>query len=399
MKILVVCQHFYPEQFRINDICCELVKKGNDVTVLTGLPNYPGGKVLRSYKWFKNRKENYNGVKIIRCSLVGRGKSTLMMCINYVWFMFFGSIKALFMKKDFDIVYVYQLSPVTMSIPGIIVSKIKKIPIVIHCLDQWPISISTGGIKKESLIYKVLYKISRWIYNNATKITISSKSFVKYFVDELNISKKEKDLLYFPSYAENDYKNVGCCKNKYFDLLFAGNIGPAQSVETIIESANILRNEKNIRFHIVGDGLNYNNCIKLAKKYNLNNVKFYGFHDVSKMPKFYKLADAFLITMVDNEVVNNTLPAKVQSYMASGKPIIGAISGEVKKVIKEAKCGLCCDSLDYKKLSKLIKKASKENEKLKEWGKNAKAYYNKNFDKDKCIKQLINYFELIIKNK
>lgn len=399
MKILVVCQHFYPEQFRINDICCELVKKGNDVTVLTGLPNYPGGKVLKKYKWFRKRNENFNGVNIKRCSLVGRRKSTLMMCINYVWFMIFGSIKALFMKKDFDIVYVYQLSPVTMAIPGIIISKIKRIPLVIHCLDQWPISISTGGIKKESLIYKLLYKVSRWIYNNATKITISSKSFVKYFVDELNISKKEKDLLYFPSYAENNYKNVGYNKNKYFDLLFAGNIGPAQSVETIIESANILRNEKKIRFHIVGDGLNYNNCIKLVKKYNLKNVKFYGFHDVSKMPKFYKLADAFLITMVDNEVVNNTLPAKLQSYMASGKPIIGAISGEVKKVIKEAKCGLCCDSLDYKKLSKLIKKASKENEKLKEWGKNAKAYYNKNFDKDKCIKQLINYFELIIKNK
>ena len=114
------------------------------------------------------------------------------------------------------------------------------------------------------------------------------------------------------------------------------------------------------------------------------------------MPKFYKLADAFLITMVDNEVVNNTLPAKVQSYMASGKPIIGAISGEVKKVIKESKCGLCCDSLDYNKLAKLIKKASKENEKLKVWGKNAKIYYKKNYEKEKCIKKLTEYFELII---
>lgn len=393
MKILVVCQHFYPENFRINDICYELVKRGNDVTVLTGLPNYPKGKVLKEYKWFRNRNQVINGVKVKRCSLVGRGNSTLKMMINYMWFAIFGSIKALFMKKDFDIVYVYQLSPITMTWPAIIVKKMKKIPLVIHVLDQWPVSITTGGIKKSSLAYKILTNWSKKAYNKADVITCSSKSFKNYFINELGLNK-DKKFIYMPSYAESLYDNCKTTKNNKFDLLFAGNIGPAQSVETIIEAANLLRDEKNIVFHIVGDGLSKNDCETLTKKYNLKNVIFYGYHSVDEMKKYYELADAFLITMVDNEVVNSTLPAKVQSYMLAGKPIIGAISGEVKNVIKEANCGLCCDSLDYKNFAKMIKKAYNSDSKQK-WSKNAYKYYKDNFEKEKCINELENLFKNI----
>ncbi len=400
MKILVVCQHFYPEQFRINDICFELAKRKHEVTVLTGLPNYPKGKIYKDYRWFKNRNQLVNGVKIKRCSLVGRGKSTIKMAINYLWFLTFGSLKALFMKKDFDVVYVYQLTPITMVWPAIVVSKIKKIPLVIHCLDQWPISVTTVGINKNSLIYKILYKISRKTYNKADLITISSKSFKNYFENVLKISSKEKGLVYLPSYAESDYENVGITKNKTFDLVFAGNIGPAQSVETIVEAARILKDNKYIKFHIVGDGLSKSKCEDLSNNYKLDNITFYGFHNVSEMPKYYKLADAFLITMVNNEVVNNTLPAKVQSYMASEKPIIGAISGEVKEVIESADCGLCCESLDYKTLAKLILEASKSEDKIKKWSKNSIEYYNKNFKKDVCIKNLESLlYEVINKEK
>lgn len=397
MKILVVCQHFYPEQFRINDICFELAERGNEVTVLTGLPNYPKGKIFKEYKWHKNRNQIINNVKIKRCSLVGRGSSTFKMCINYIWFAFFGSLKALFMKKDFDIVYVYQLSPITMVWPAIIVSKIKKIPLIIHCLDQWPISVTVGGISKKSLIYKILYSISRSTYNKADLITVSSKSFKKYFEQVLKIRHDNKGLIYWPSYAESTYENINYEKNDIFDLVFAGNIGPAQSVETIIEAANILKNNKKIMFHIIGDGLNYSNCIKLKEKYKLTNVKFYGYHNVNDMPKYYKKADAFLITMVNNEVVNNTLPAKVQSYMVAGKPIIGAISGEVKKVIEEANCGLCCESLDYRALSKIILRASKNKDILQKWSKNSKEYYEKNFKKNICMDNLEKLFSQLIK--
>ena len=388
MKILVVCQHFYPENFRINDICYELKKRGHDVTVLTGLPNYPKGKVFKDYKWHKNRKQIINGVKVIRCSLVGRGSSLLGMIINYMWFAISGSIKAFFMKKNFDVVYVYQLSPITMTWPARVVKKIAKIPLIIHVLDQWPISITTGGVSKNSLPYKILTKWSKNAYNSADIISCSSKSFKDYFINELGISE-DKRFIYLPSYAEDDYKNINGEKNDNFDLVFAGNIGPAQSVETIIEAANLLKDKKQIKFHIVGDGLSYNSCRTLADKYNLDNVIFYGYHPVSDMPKYYSIADAFLITMVDNEVVNSTLPAKVQSYMVAARPIIGAISGEVSDVIKEADCGLCCKSLDYKGLANLILTASKS-DKLKDWSDNAYNYYEKHFKKEKCIDDLEN---------
>lgn len=386
MKILVVCQHFYPEEFRINDICYELKKSGHEVTVLTGLPNYPKGKVYKKYRWFKNRNEEFNGVKIIRAFLIGRGTNTFTMAINYAFFAIMASLKALFMKKDFDIIYAYQLSPISMVWPAILLKRITKKKLVIHCLDQWPISITIGGIKKTSFIYKLLFRLSKWTYMQADVITISSKSFEKYFINELNI--RNKRIIYWPSYAESNYKEIKYIEDSCFDLLFAGNIGPAQSVETIIETANILKKNSNIKFHIVGDGLNKDACEKLTQQYNLDNVIFYGFHPIEEMPKYYSMADAFLITMADNETVNNTLPAKIQSYMLSGKPIFGAINGEVKEVVKESNCGLCCDSLDYKALSKIILAAYKDQKMLKTWGKNGKLYYSKHFEKAKCIENL-----------
>ena len=394
MKILVVCQHFYPENFRINDICYELVKRGHEVTVLTGLPNYPRGKVLKNYRWHRKRKQIIKGVKIKRCSLIGRGKSTFTMIINYMSFALFASIKAIFMRKDFDLVYVYQLSPITMTWPAIVVQKMKKIPLIIHVLDQWPISITTGGISKKSVSYRILTRWSKQAYNSADLITCSSKSFKKYFVNELGISKNKK-FIYLPSYAESDYLDVGNVNNKTFDLLFAGNVGPAQSVETIIEAAKILKQYKRIKFHIVGDGLSLPKCQKMVEDYNLDNIIFYGYHAVSEMPQYYKLADAFLITMVDNEVVNSTLPAKVQSYMMAAKPIIGAIGGEVSEVIKSANCGLCCKALDYQKLADLILAASRS-KKLAEWGKNAYHYYLKNFEKKRCLDDLEKVFTSVI---
>lgn len=399
MRILVVCQHFYPEQFRINDICFEMVKKGHDVTVLTGLPNYPKGKVLKEYRFFKKRKQKIQGVNIIRVPLIGRGKTTIRMGLNYLSFLISGSLKAIFMKKDFDVVYVYQLSPITMAIPAIIVSKLSKTPLLIHCLDQWPISVTTGPISKNSLLYKFLFIISKRIYEKADLITISSKSFGEYFKTQLNITDKSKGLLYLPSYAEDDYRDIKNKDNDKFDLVFAGNIGPAQSVETIIQAANELKNNKEIIFHIVGDGLSKTLCENMAKSFKLKNVIFHGFHDVKEMPKFYSIADAFLITMVNNEVVNNTLPAKIQSYMLAGKPILGAVSGEVKTVIEDANCGLCCESLDYKGLAKNIIYAFEHQENIKTWSKNSKKYYDKYFNKEVCIDNLEEVLNQLIVSK
>lgn len=395
MKILVVDQHFYPEQFRINDICIELVKMGHDVTVLTGLPNYPKGKLYKGFRFFRKRNEVYKGIKIKRTSIICRGKSVLRMGINYASFAINASIKAFFMKKDFDIVYVFQTSPVSMAWPAIVVSKMKKIPLIIHILDQWPISIASGGFSKNSLFYKSMYRLSRKTYKKADVLSISSRGFEKYIKNELKIN--DIPIIYSPSYAEDTYKNTKKTNNKKFDLLFAGNIGPATCVETIIEAANLLKKNKDIVFHIVGDGLSKASCEKKVSEYGLDNVKFYGYCTVDEVKKYYDLADGFLITMDDNEVVNNTLPAKLQSYMVAAKPIFGAVSGEARETIIDSQCGLVVYSKDYEGLAKIIKDNYKKD--LSKYGRNALKYYEEHFEKDRCLDEMVKMFNKCIKEK
>ena len=189
MKILIAGQHFYPEQFRINDIAFSLAKRGHEVTVLTGLPNYPKGEIFPEYRHGKNRDEWVNGVHIIRCSLVGRGTSLLRFGLNYLWFAVAGSRKARSLKDKFDIVYCYETSPVSMCEPGIAYKKKNGVPFVINCLDQWPISVTAGPISDKSLFYKILYRYSVNTYRKADLITITSRSFLDYFENVLHLKK------------------------------------------------------------------------------------------------------------------------------------------------------------------------------------------------------------------
>lgn len=388
MKILVVGQHFYPEQFRINDICFSLAKRGHEVTMLTGLPNYPEGKIYPGYQHGENRDEWINGVHVIRCSLVGRGKNILQFGINYAWFAISGKLKAKELEGPYDIVFSYETSPVSMVAPAIVAKKKFHIPLIIDCLDQWPISVTAGPINEKSLFYKILYKYSVNIYKQADLITITSKSFESYFNNVLHLSTEKYGLKYWPQYAENIYAEAGRENNEVYDVLYAGNIGPAADVETIVKAAVKLKDKQNIFFHIVGDGMNREACEKIAKENQLDNIRFYGSYPVEKMKEFYTKADALLITMKDNQVVNYTLPAKMQSYMLSGKPIIGAINGETQRVIHDSKCGYCVNSGEYEKLANCILEASKDETDTKGLGKNAKKYYNQDFDKEKLLDEL-----------
>lgn len=389
MKILVVCQYFYPEQFKVNDICFELSKNGHAVTVLTGLPNYPHGKIERKYKWFRNRKENIYGVNVIRSWLIGRKSGKINLASNYLSFAVSSLVKSLFMKKDFDLILVYQLSPVTMALPGILMKKITKKPLVIYCHDLWPESISSAGISKNTVIYSLLLKISKWIYKQADQILLSSKLFENYFREMLHI---EEDFIYLPVYAESLFENIELQyhEKETLDLVFAGNIGEMQSVETIIYAANELKNENHIKWHIVGDGSARIKCENLATQLNLINVIFHGQYPMSEMPKFYNMADAFLVTLKANEFISYTLPNKVQSYMAASKPIIGAINGETQVVINESESGLCCDAEDFKALAVNVKLFEKEKKKRKTYGLNAKKYYEENFSKKIYFYRLYN---------
>ncbi|WP_214825870.1 glycosyltransferase family 4 protein [Exiguobacterium algae] len=381
MKILVVCQYYYPEPFRITDICESLVKNGHEVTVLTGLPNYPEGIVLDEYRYGNKRVEKINGVNVIRCFEIGRGKSNLRLFINYISFIISASIKSLSLKKKYDVVFVNQLSPVLMAIPGIIYKNKNRKKLLLYCLDLWPESLVAGGITEKSYIYKFFKIISKRIYNSADEIFISSNLFRDYFEEILNIN--DNNISYLPQYAENLFlENVEMDRNEKINFVFAGNIGDMQSVDTIVKAANEVKNNKDIVFHIVGDGSKLKECKNLTEKLNLKNIVYYGRLPLSKMPQIYGMADAMLITLKNNSNISYTLPGKLQSYMAAGKPIIGAINGEANQVIKESKCGLVCEAEDFSALAHLITNFhnSTSSEKLS-MSKNSYSYYVNHFCK------------------
>lgn len=386
MKVLVVSQRYFPDYVRINDICETLVERGHDVTVLAGRPFDDKGQVPKAYKYFRKSKETINGVKVVRSQEIGRRESMKMRFISYLSFIVAGSIRALTLSKDFDVVLVNQLSPVSMGIPAMAYKKVHKTKILLYSLDLWPASVTAGGISEESWIYKVVYSVSRRVYKSADKIMITSKMFKSYFDDVLKIEVGEEN--YLPQYAESLFENM---EDKRVEdeknFVFAGNIGDFQKVETIIEAADLLKDREEIKFHFVGDGSNLQNCKDIVASKKLTNVIFHGRRPVEDMPEFYSMADAMLVTLGDNKIINYTLPGKVQSYMAAGKPVIGAINGETPMIIEAADCGYCCPAEDADALAENIRRFI-DQDMYERFSANALAYYKKHFDKNTFINRL-----------
>ncbi len=386
MKLLVVYQHYHPEPFRISDICESLVKLGHEVTVLTGLPNYPEGIIYDGYSKGERREELINGVKVTRSYLMPRGKNHLMLFLNYISFAFFASIKILKMKEQYDVIYAHQTSPVLMVIPAIIYKRKNNKKILLYCLDPWPDSLAAGGVKEGSFIYRIFKPISKWIYSSADKLMVSSYMFKEYFKTTFGFDSDAIEHL--PQYAEDYFtEKVNRTNSEGFNFVFAGNIGKAQSVETIILAANELKARKQFHFHIVGGGSNLDLCKRLAKELKLDNITFHGRQPMEKMKDYYGMASAMLVTLKESKSFSYTLPGKVQTYMAAGKPIIGAANGETRRVIEEAGCGLCCPADDYLGLAAIIVQFF-ENQNIDQLANNSRAYYDRYFSKERFINTL-----------
>ena len=365
MKILVVCQYYYPEPFRIHEVCEELVHRGHSVTVLTGRPNYPMGEIPQEYLGREHMDETVNGVHIIRVKETPRSPGKIGLARNYASYMVRACMKALFMRKDHDVVFVYQLSPILMAIPAFVVrhfSKCKKI--ALYCLDLWPESLCSMGISTESAFYKMIRRLSIGIYNKVDALGYTSRMFKYYFEDELKL--KQQNYLHIPQFADDLFTGVGSTEHEGMNFVFAGNVGNMQSVCTIVRAASFCRDE-NIKWHIVGDGFDLEECKRLAKELNVEDrVIFYGRRPVEEMPKFYSMADAMLVTLADN-TISYTLPGKIQSYMAAGKAVLASANGEIDHVVNDAACGVCVPAEDARALADAARSLTKE--KCAQYGK------------------------------
>lgn len=386
MKILVLCQYYAPEPFRLPDICEALAEEGHQVTVVTGTPNYPEGRIYPGYEKGARRDEVINGVRVHRCPLIPRKSGALHRFLNYYSFVFSSEWYLRRCREDFDVVFVNQLSPVMMAQAGESWARRNGKKCVLYCLDLWPESLLAGGISAASPIYKLFLKVSQRIYRRADAICITSRGFEHYFRETLGV--EDRPMVYLPQYAEGLFgqlpevpKNDG-----KVHFLFAGNVGTAQSVETIVEAAALLQEEKHIHIHIVGSGISLAGCQTMAK--DLPNITFHGRQPLEAMPEFYAMADVLLVTLVNDPVMSQTLPGKVQTYLAAGKPLVGAIEGETARVIMDAQCGLWGPAGDASRLAENIRRAASDEDIRKTWGEHARRYYEHNFRKEDFMQTL-----------
>ena len=389
MKILVVDQYYYPEEFQINDICEQMVKDGHDVTVLTGLPNYPTGIIPNEYKHGKKRDETINGVHVIRSFEIARKKGVWGMIKNYMSFVLSASFKQYKLPGDFDIVFIYETSPVTLAIPGEKYARRKKKPLFFYCCDIWPECAKVMVKNEKSLMYRMIKKWSTKIYRKADIIALQSEGFFDYFKNVHGI--EEKQLRYLPQFANSEYLEMDLTPedNGIIDFVFTGNVGIAQDIGGLIRAVEIIKDLGGFKVHVVGSGSFLEKAQELVKEKHLEDIiLFYGRRPYEEMPRFYKLADVCVATLQADSLLNLTMPSKVQGYMAAGKPILAAVSGKSREIIEENKCGLCITPGNSDELSDAMKDFIENYEKYRDYGLNGRNYFKQNFTKEIFMKRL-----------
>ncbi len=399
MKILIVTQYFWPENFRINELASSLKREGHEVKVLTGYPNYPEGVIYEDFLKNKNKYSTYDGIKIIRVPIIQRGKNNIQLILNYLSFVLSACSVGIFKlrKNKFDVVFVFQLSPVFVGIPSSIISFLKGCPQIFWVLDLWPemLTLSSIEIFKNKWLQSFIRKIVQLIYSRCDVILAQSKSYQKEIKKYTN-----NKVLYFPAWVESEFKvapkNLAkeiTHKKDVFTIMFAGNIGKAQDFPSILKTVEYLLKENFNKFRIItiGEGSDKKWLINQIKENDLKNYfEILDKFPLERMPSFFAHADTLLVSLRGNhEVFKMTIPGKVQTYLASGIPILGMIDGEGALVIKESNAGYVCKAGDYKGLAKLIIKMSKLNKHNKLLlGNNGIRYCEEKFNKNALIDQL-----------
>lgn len=396
MKILIVSQYFYPENFRINDLALELRNRGHKITVLTGLPNYPKGEYFDGYSNDRNCDEVWNDIPICRCNLRPRKTGSINLIRNYISFVVEANKKLKKLENiDFDLIYVFEVSPITVALPAIKLKKKKNIPIIINIQDLWPENIVAVTGMTNPIIIGLVNRMVNYIYRHCDLILTASPSFVSKIKERI----KDKDKVrYWPQYStvNKTDEEVSIYDKEYFNIVFTGNIGEAQGIDLAIEAAKVLKDKK-ICWHFVGEGRSKEKLEKLVNEYGINDrVKFHGFHPEKEIPKYLKDADAALLILKPNPVFEMTIPAKLQTYLACGVPILGCVSGEGKRIIEESKAGIVSEDISVDGLVKVCNQFIELSiDLLNEYKERSYCYGKSNFNKNKLISDLEKYMKKI----
>jgi glycosyltransferase involved in cell wall biosynthesis len=398
LRILVVTQYFWPENMRINDLVEGFVARGHDVTVLTGLPNYPEGKVFEDFKLSPVRYSNYAGAKVVRVPMLPRGCHRLTLVLNYLSYCVSASLIGAWRLRGncYDAIFVYANSPITVAIPAVVVGHLKRVPTFIWILDLWPETLTAVRAVQNGRVLAVVGKMVSWIYNRSDYLLLQSRAFFSGVRQLCTRPISEERLVYFPSWAEDDFgksderrSDLLAHDAEWFTIVFAGNIGEAQDFPAILDAAELVLRELRVRWVIAGSGRASEWLEEQVAARGLNNVFLLGRHPLDKMPSLFAEADALLVSLKTHEVFARTIPGKVQAYLASGRPIIAMIDGEAARVVTESGAGMACPSGDSRGLADIVKRMARMSTvELEEMGRAGRMYYDENYSKERLFDQL-----------
>ena len=395
MRILIVSQYFWPENFRINDLSAELVRRGHAVTVLTGLPNYPDGAIFPEYAANPKAFLQYRGAHVIRVPLLPRGKGGLRLMLNYLSYTVTASVLGPWRLRGraFDAIFVFQGSPVTVGIPAIVIKWLKKTPIAIWVLDLWPQSLAAVGAVKSPFILGLVDRMVTFIYTNCDRVLGQSHAFL---TELLRHVKDPAKVGYLPSWSEDGLGDATASpapevplRADLFNIVFTGNIGEAQNFPAVLEAAEALRDEP-VRWVLVGDGRQASWLRDEVSRRGLRNqVLLPGRFPLNRMPSFFVHADALLASLKTSPAFAMTIPGKVQSYLAAGKPLLAMLDGEGAAVVRDSGAGHAVASGDAAGLADAVRKLmSLSPEARSEMGQRGRAYAAREFDRSMIMSRI-----------
>lgn len=404
MKLVIFSQYFWPENFRINDLVKAILAKSIHVDVVTGQPNYPVGQTYNGYWFWKIVRHNFGGATVHRLPIVPRGSgSAIRLILNYLSFVISGILFAPMMlrRKHVDVVLVYAISPILQAIPAIVLKWIKGAKLVIWVQDLWPESLAATGFVRNRLSLAIVRVLVRWIYRNADLILVQSEAFI---VPVAALADSGK-VCYFPNSADDVFTstqpNVECGIPELangFSVVFAGNLGVAQAVDTIINAAELLKETPEIRIILVGSGSRSAWLESQIKQRGLHNVYLAGQYPLDAMPAILRCAGALLVTLKDETIFYHTVPSKIQAYLAVGRPIIACLNGEGARIIAQAEAGISCPAEDAPALAQALKSLYQmSDDDRARLGRNGQRYFEQHFDSNMLTQILIGHFEKLCK--
>ncbi|MCM1309651.1 MAG: glycosyltransferase family 4 protein [Bacteroides sp.] len=394
MRILLVTSHFYPENFKANDMAFELQRRGHQVTVLAPIPDYPRGHYFEGYGVFRRRVETINGVRVVRSLIIPRHDgSAKWLALNYLSHTASSTICGLWLglRHRYDAVLVHETSPVMVGIPAVLVKKMQRIPMHFWVLDLWPESLEAAGGIHNRHVLGVFRSLTRWIYRNSDRILISSKGFRK----SINaLGDFDSRIEFFPNWVDDALSAPADVATprlpEGFNVMFAGNIGDAQDMPHILDAAELLR-DTNINFILVGDGRRKEWAEQEKERRKLGNVYLLGRFPLEAMPAIFAKADVLFLALKNDPIFALTVPAKLQAYMSAGKPIVAMINGEGAATIADADCGWSVPAESPAPLAALLRRLSQNESSMELISKGAKGakYADEHYNFSRCIDNLL----------